>query len=282
MNCKNCQTELSQEQNFCPNCGGKIVRERLSFKKMRREVISNLFGWDSKYFVTVRGLILQPKTVLQSYIDGVRKRYVNPFAFFAIGAAIALLVFNQFSEHYLSMSANMSKGQFSLVEDAVGQDSIKQNMDSTSVKQPKKLTDVERKQMEINDKVQRFILQYFNLFSFLILPIYSWIAFRVFKDPYNYGEHLVINASLQGITFLTTTTLFLMSLVVSPSIYFMSVVITIGYYCYAYGKLYEYGLSEILMKLLKFIGILFLVLLALLLLGIIVGIVIAYVMKALG
>ena len=136
--------------------------------------------------------------------------------------------------------------------------------------------------MEINDKVQRFILQYFNLFSFLILPIYTWIAFRVFRAPYNYGEHLVINAYLQGVTFLTTTVTFLLSLVISPAIYFMSMLITVGYYCYAYGKLYEYGLSEILMKLLKFIGILFFVLLALLLLGIIIGIVTAFVMKALG
>lgn len=33
MNCKNCNTSLIETNEFCPNCGGKIIKKQTDFKK---------------------------------------------------------------------------------------------------------------------------------------------------------------------------------------------------------------------------------------------------------
>ena len=107
MNCKNCNVELNLKDSFCIECGAKNVREQITIKNL----ISNLldtFGWDSNFFVTLRYLFYKPQIVSKEYIDGVRKKYTNPFTFFAIGLAISLFVFSQYSEQFIQMSAEAS------------------------------------------------------------------------------------------------------------------------------------------------------------------------------
>ena len=38
-------------------------------------------------------MFTQPHIVLTEYLSGVRKRYVNPFGYLAVGAALSLIIF---------------------------------------------------------------------------------------------------------------------------------------------------------------------------------------------
>ena len=94
MNCKNCQEPLNENSQFCNNCGGKVVSQRITFKKLFVDFFINVFGVDNKFFLTLRKILTNPENVINEYLDGVRNRYINPFAFLAIGAGLSLLVFN--------------------------------------------------------------------------------------------------------------------------------------------------------------------------------------------
>lgn len=277
MNCKNCNKNLSTQTKFCDECGAKVIDKRITFKNLILDVFVNAFGWDNKFFITIRGLILCPHIVLKEYINGTRKKYVNPFAFFAIGAAITLFVFNQFSEDYLRLSSELNEKQMDAINttiipdlnESIAENSTKQNdSETTKVLRSK---EIKEKQLELGNKLQDKILKYFTIFSFMLLPFYAFIAFLVFRKPYNYGEHLIINTYIQGITFLFITILFLISLVVNPNIYFFGVVSTIFYYVYSYAKLYSLSWGKIIVKTLKFLLILLITLVIIFLIGGVIG-----------
>ncbi len=240
MNCKNCNLELNQKDDFCRECGAKIIRKRITVKNLFANLLAAL-GWDNNFFVTLRYLLYKPQIVFKEYINGTRKKYANPFTFFAISLAISLFVFNQYSEQLIELSTNTSL-----------QSEIKENPVSENIKDVKsKEIFGYKNQVAFTKGMLKLQMKYYNLYNFLILPIYTLIAFLVFRKPYNYGEHLIINTYLLGLLTFLGTLLFVFS--IGP------LILMFIYYSYAYNKLYRFTFGQLLLKILKFIGILLLV-----------------------
>lgn len=266
MDCKNCKSELNPKNNFCSECGTKIIRERITIKSLLFSVIVAL-GWDSNFFVTLRQLLYKPQIVLKEYINGTRKKYANPFTFFAISLAISLFVINQYSEQFIQMSTMPDLQQFEKTESAP-------LSDKTSESKGLKALGFES-QEELGESIMVFQLKYYNLISFLYLPIYTLIAFFVFGKPYNYGEHLVISTYILSITTFLGVVLFAFSLWTKINIFFYSLLITFLYYPYVYKKLYELSFGQLVLKILKFIGIFLLFMITIVIIGVVIGFIMA-------
>lgn len=220
----------------------------------------NVLGLDNTYFRTLKAMFVSPQLVLTDYMNGVRKKYFPPFGFFTIGAALALFAFQQFTEDYIALSQGINESQFEVIDKAIEPD---QEMDVDSIEE----------QLANAEEIQRTILRYFNFFSFLLLPVYALMGFIVYRKPYNFGEHLVANAYMQGVTFLFTLLFFLLSLLIDPGLYMVSMIFVMGYYTYAYGKWYKLSFGKSLVKLLLFLLVLIGFFIALMLVGVIIGIV---------
>ncbi len=271
MDCRNCKANLPDQCMYCGDCGAKVIKERITLRNLLSGLFANAFGWDNKYFFTLRNLLASPEIPFKGYIDGTRKKFVNPFAFFAIAAAVGLLVFNLFVDEYVNLSRAVNEKQIEIMDGMFN--------DKTEVSRPSsdknlKAVDFKKQQMEQGAKTQKIILKYFNLIAFLMLPLYALIAFFVFGKPYNYGEHLVINAYIQGVTMLFSIMLFLISLFTSPIIYLSVLFTVIAYYIYAYKRLYRLSAAKTIVLLMKFIGITLAAVLVLLLFSFMVGILI--------
>ncbi len=260
MNCKNCNSELNQKDNFCRECGGKIVRERITIKSLFSNLLDTL-GWDSNFFVTLRFLLYKPQIVFKEYINGTRKKYANPFTFFAIILVISLFVFSHYSEQFIQMSINASLQQTEMLESAISGD----------------IKDIRSKEIfgyknqeEFKKGIMVFQMKYYNLFAFLFLPLYTLIAFLVFRKPHNYGEHLVINTYIQGILLFLSVLLFVFSLLTGINIFVTgNLILLFFYYSYAYKKLNKLTFGQLFLKILKFIGILLALTVILLIIGVI-------------
>lgn len=201
------------------------------------------------------------------YLGGVRKRYLHPFAFFTIIAAISLLVFNAFLEDYLSFSREVNNVQMEFWADK-----LQSNPDpSNPFKDPEKLEEFINDSMQTSENVQKFILKYYNLFSFLLLPVYALIAYLTYRKPYHFGEHLVITTYPQGIASLFFVVLFLLSLWLHPILFALTYIVMIGYYSYAYTRLYKHSFAKCLLMLLKFLGLTVLAGILLFVIGILIG-----------
>jgi len=268
MNCKNCEHHLEENQNFCPQCGAKVIKERISLKDIWSEFAINVFGWDNTFFRTFRQLIVGPEKLFTEYLNGTRKKYLSPFAFFAIGVAVALLVFNFFQEDFLRISGAVGQEEIQALDQQIVPDI--QGLDSAAIKKAR-VEQVVKAQREMTESVQRTILKYFNFYSFLLLPFYALISFIVFRKPHNYGEHLVMNSYAQGLLFHFTVVLFLMSLLLSPIWYQLAIVVAAVYYMYAFTRLYQLNFKTGLLKFLRFLGILVIVGLLLAMIGALIG-----------
>lgn len=235
-----------------------------------------IFGWDNKLFVTVKYLISKPEVLLKEYLSGTRKKFVNPLAFITIGAAISVLFFNMFSAEYMAMATSFSQEDGSSLGYQVGHElgsamNKDQKKDSIPTLSPAPIdssltTEADTAQKRVAQKTnpsqkfnvlaQKTILKYYNIFTYLSLPIYALIAFWVFGKPYNYAEHLVIACFLQGFSFLTGTICFLGSVFIDPNFMTLGVIISAIIYSYAYGRLYEHSFGKVILKFLRFLLIL--------------------------
>nr|WP_298999731.1 DUF3667 domain-containing protein [uncultured Allomuricauda sp.] len=159
MVCKNCDSSLRSDFSFCPSCGAKIIRNRLTLKNIWQDLSFQVFNLDNTLFKTFKHLFTQPEVVVESYISGIRKKYMNPISYFAIAITLSGVLFFVLRNVYeITLTQN----------NAINPDAP--NLD--------------------------FIFDYQGLMSYLFMPLYSLITWVLFLDKgkMNYTEHLVANA----------------------------------------------------------------------------------------
>ena len=81
---------------FCPSCGQDNRRARLELKPVLGETLETLVGWESALVATLRGLVVDPGGMVKDYVEGRRRRYVNPARFCLLSLALWFLVMKGF------------------------------------------------------------------------------------------------------------------------------------------------------------------------------------------
>ncbi|MEM9680376.1 MAG: DUF3667 domain-containing protein [Bacteroidota bacterium] len=174
MVCKNCGTELNDTQNFCYHCGAKVIRNRLTPKVIAHQVNEEFFSIDNKLLLTFIDLFKRPEDVINGYIDGTRKKYINVIQYFAISltlVGIQVFLMNTFFSEYLDMEVPFLEG---LPEEA-----------KNDTNNP--FADID---FEIFNDYQSF----FYIVSVPISALSTWLAYYIIGERrFNFTEHLVIN-----------------------------------------------------------------------------------------
>ena len=252
MTCKNCGNILEERTSFCEKCGAKVIKDRITTIILIQELLAS-FGWDSLYVNTLKKMFTQPQEVLKGYLDGARKKYVNPFAYLAVGAALSLIIFNFFSKEFIEANNSFNKSQNEALQEKATADLSK----LTDISE-KELENLKREQkqaqfaLKFGDTYYNYFVNYFNIISFLFIPFYALISKLTFRKPNNYGEHIVINSYLQGTTMYISIIFFIVGMITTPKLYPFSTLAFIMFYLYAFGKLYQLNTKQIILKFLRF------------------------------
>ena len=94
MNCKNCQEPLEEANHFCPNCGARIVNDRITLKRLLGQFTGWFLNLDNALLRTFKGMLFHPERVITDYISGVRKKFMSPLSFLTIAITLAgLMIF---------------------------------------------------------------------------------------------------------------------------------------------------------------------------------------------
>ncbi|MDY8135737.1 DUF3667 domain-containing protein [Aquimarina sp. 2201CG5-10] len=280
MNCKNCNKRLVEGADFCYACGAKVVKERITAKKLRMNFFNDFLGWDNKYFKTLRTFLIHPENVINPYIEGTRKKFIAPFTFLAIGVGLVTFLFNSFSDEYAEISSRMVNDSFyeTMFSSIERLDKEKPESYFSSDEYQKKYTEYREEQIQISQNYSRVTITYFNIMVLLTMPLYTYMAFLTFgRKRFNYGEHLVINSYIQGFSMISAMLFFGLSFLVSPSLYPLSILVTFFYYMLTYKKLYEISWTKSFLRLLKFLGILLATIIIVSIIAFIVGVLVALV-----
>ncbi|WP_179020679.1 DUF3667 domain-containing protein [Winogradskyella forsetii] len=168
MNCKNCYTELEEHDDYCRSCGGRVVRNRLTFKNLFEHVSETFFNYDNTLLKTFLTLFRTPEAVIDGYIEGTRKKYVNVISYFALAITISglyMFIINKYFPEVMDFSFMSAPGQ-----------------------------------EEFQKKNMAFVQEYQSIIMMLYVPIYALMARLVFFNikKYNYTELLVVFLYIQA------------------------------------------------------------------------------------
>ena len=170
--CINCGASL--HGSFCHQCGQKLIKKRLTVKGVITEALSSIFKLDSGLWRTMVMMTQKPAQVIQDYIKGKTKPYVNPFRY-ALGL-IALYVF---------LAINL--GEFSVqIEQAI---ELYRNMGIISTAEDEV---VMRSRLDS-------VFKFSNFIPFALIPFLSLATNWLFKkEKWHYAEHFVMNTYVMG------------------------------------------------------------------------------------
>ena len=89
--CLNCGTAVPDR--FCPHCGQENTEPHESFWHMVQHFLYDITHFDSKFFDSMKFLLLKPGFLPREYISGKRASYLNPVKKYVFTSAIFFIVF---------------------------------------------------------------------------------------------------------------------------------------------------------------------------------------------
>lgn len=160
MTCKNCDARLRTDYLYCPACGAKVIRNRITIKNLWTDFLERYFNLDNTFIRTVVHLTTTPEVVIEGYLQGIRRKYLNPISYMGIAITLSGLIV------------------FLMVKSG---DAINFNMINNGVT------------TKYQEKLMDFILDYQALIFLLFVPmmtIAGWLCFD--QKRYNFAERTII------------------------------------------------------------------------------------------
>ena len=104
MNCKNCQSNLQKNANYCLKCGQKVASLNRPFVDVAKEMTHELLDIDGKLWLTLRTMLTKPGQLTHEFNQGKRVKYTPPLRLYLV---ISILFFIFFSKIYQVFTPNV-------------------------------------------------------------------------------------------------------------------------------------------------------------------------------
>ncbi|WP_405252176.1 DUF3667 domain-containing protein [Dokdonia sp. Asnod3-C12] len=234
--CKNCGTPLQLDQRFCSHCGAKRMYNRLNTRNLLEDFTERFLNIENVFLKTFIVLFTAPEDVIHGYVEGLRKRYMSAFGYFAVALTITS-VYTFFFRNWFIDSESFS--EFS-------------NGFASGFKSPDTTV--------LNDYMD-FVFDYQSLFSFLCIPLYAVISKLVFWNykQYNFIEHIVIylyTYSQVQILMSVLGMLFIWSNMAQMILGVVTTVFPIIYTIYVLYRIFDLTIEKAILKTILFLAIL--------------------------
>jgi Protein of unknown function (DUF3667) len=105
--CLNCGATVVGR--FCHICGQENVEPKETFWHMVTHFFYDITHFDSKFFETVKDIVLRPGFLSKEYMLGRRARYLHPVRMYVFTSAIFFLLFFSFFKPHTSITTNINK-----------------------------------------------------------------------------------------------------------------------------------------------------------------------------
>ncbi len=232
MECKNCSSQLQENDDYCNSCGAKVIRNRLTLKNLFEHFSVEFLNYDNKFLRTFIGLFRKPEDVIGSYINGTRKKYINAVSYFAIAVTVSgffIFVFLEFFPDAFNFSTD--------------------------------IYNFDEEQAKINSDFSKRIYEYQAFIFFLSIPVFALISRLIFlkNKKYNFSEHLIINLYTYSHFALAVTVVYFLTIWYQPVFMVVSIIANlfqIVFFAYVFKRLYSLTLGQILLKTLLFFSLL--------------------------
>lgn len=217
-NCKNCNTAIRVEDQFCSNCGQKN-REKLTLKVLLGELANAYLSWDSKLFRTLKPLFFKPGEVSKNYLAGRRKNYVAPMRIYLFASVMFFILISLFGTRVSPVVGAEDSRVFSISfgneTETLEKDSLLLMIEHDQLGELSILKD--RQDGFWKDFVKQgikvsiqsgsflgFLQKNVSFMFFIFIPVFGWLLKLFYrKKKMDYIEHLVFGLYLHAFIFIT-------------------------------------------------------------------------------
>ncbi|MEM5566258.1 DUF3667 domain-containing protein [Psychroserpens sp. AS72] len=91
--CQNCESDLKEEFDFCPNCGQKTTEE-LTVGVLFYNTISNYFSFDARFFKSFIPLMFKPGFLARKFLEGKRLLYLHPAQMYLFISVVFFFIYS--------------------------------------------------------------------------------------------------------------------------------------------------------------------------------------------
>ncbi len=226
MNCKNCKANLRTDFKYCPVCGAKIVFKRITFRGLFTDIFERILNLENNFFRTIGHLTVWPEKVISGYMDGTRRRYLNPINYLTLSLALSGVLF------YFMKRFALDKMDFDVLGMGVNQEGSAKLMEAT--------------------------MEYSNFVFILYIPVIAIAGFlSLNKKNYNIPEYIVAATYTLAHYSILTFPISLIMLWLNPEGYlafsFWFLAIMVGYILYALIRTHPYSAGKIVLRSILFI-----------------------------
>lgn len=228
--CLNCNTALVDI--YCPHCGQKNIPPRQTFGDLIINFISSFWSFESKFFSSLKSIMLKPGVMARHYTEGKRERYFHPARMYVFISFIYFLLISILPDENLSKPDNTNSTNVNWNYDkTIGEFDDFAQYDSAQRALPAEQRDGGLKRMiykrisEVNEKYrnngtgfstdfgENFIANIPRIF-FVLLPIFALLLkLLYFRQDFFYSEHLIFSVYYYNFFFLAGSLYMLVDLI---------------------------------------------------------------------
>jgi len=160
MTCKNCDARLRTDFLYCPACGAKVIRNRITVKNLWVDFLERYFNLDNTFIRTFVHLFTKPEVVIEGYLQGIRRKYLNPISYIGIALTLSGIIVFLMAKSIDFMSFDFYDNQ---------------------------------QQVEFQRKLMAYVMDYQSLVFILFIPLMAisgWLCFD--EKRYNFAERTII------------------------------------------------------------------------------------------
>lgn len=255
MNCKNCNKALKDTQKYCDECGAKVIQNRLTPKVLAAQVNEQFLSIDNKFLKTFIDLFKKPEVVIDGYINGTRKKYLDVLQYFAVSltlAGIQVFLMTTFFRDSLGLDAEFTE--------SIQKMPNQENNPFAGIEYD-------------------MFTKYQGLIYILTVPLSAvgtWLAYFITGErKYNYTEHLILNLYYSGQIIIITAVFSILFLLFGLNYLLVSTILTLPTFLYLFYVLKRVFKESFWNTLAKFVLTMVLYMLSFLILVILIIIIIA-------
>ncbi|WP_286261333.1 DUF3667 domain-containing protein [Thalassotalea atypica] len=98
LNCRNCQTILTENAKYCSTCGQSTKSNRQPFIPFVKEAMHELLDIDGRLSLTLKTLFTKPGLASYEYDLGMQTKYTPPLRLYLVISVIFFLLFSSFQQ----------------------------------------------------------------------------------------------------------------------------------------------------------------------------------------
>jgi len=133
--CHNCEQQLAEEQNYCPNCGQSNTDNNVTFWVLIKEFIDNYLGIDSKMAHSFLPFLLRPGKLTNKFQAGQIKHFIHPIRLYFVLSLLYFFVISFLLNgiNFSSIDNHTEYGETTNIEEFIEDENLSLLSDSVKI-----------------------------------------------------------------------------------------------------------------------------------------------------